>query len=262
MYSTGLDRTFYRAGGVMSGGLGEGLRARLASVQTGMPQTRGEPGAADVMDRPWTTAFYKTPVDGRVWLGKTGLAGDGQADQKNHGGPDKAACVYPADHYGYWQAELGVSPLPHGAFGENFTTLGVTEADLCIGDVFSIGPAVVQVSQPRQPCWKLARRWRAKDLALRVQQNGRTGWYFRVLQEGEVERGAELLLKERPHPRLTLADANDLMHHRKHDLAAAATLAACPALSASWQATLNKRVQSGESESIASRVEGANGGGA
>ncbi|AMV27536.1 6-N-hydroxylaminopurine resistance protein [Gemmata sp. SH-PL17] len=215
----------------------------LVSVQVGGPQTFGEEGAADPADRPWTTGFIKAPVTGPVALRRTNLSGDGQADLVNHGGPDKAVCVYPEVHYAYWRADLNRDELPPGAFGENFTVGALAEPDVCIGDVWKVGAAVLQVSQPRQPCWKLARRWRVKDLALRVQQTGFTGWYFRVLQEGVVEAGLPLELVERPEPHWTVERANRVMHHLKSDYAQAAELAALPTLSASWKNTLRTRAE-------------------
>jgi MOSC domain-containing protein YiiM len=135
----------------------------------------------------------------------------------------------------------GLTLVEHGAFGQNFTIAGLTEHQLCIGDVWSVGEARVQVSQPRQPCWKLARKWRMDDLPDRIVQSGRTGWYFRVLRSGTVEGGALLTLVERPHPSWTIAAANDVMYTRPHNLALTAVLAAVPELSASWRAALAGR---------------------
>lgn len=189
------------------------------------------------MDREWTTAFYKEPVSGSVALGSEGLEGDGQADRRVHGGPDKAVNVYPQEHFAAWRAELGLE-CQGGAFGENFTTAGLTEAAVCIGDTFRLGAVVVQISQPRQPCWKLARRWRLKDLAHRVEQTGRTGWYFRVLSPGQVAAPSDVVLVDRPHPEWTVAAANRVMHHDKTNRDAARALAACRALSESWKHSL------------------------
>jgi len=232
------------------------VEVEVLSIQVGLPRTLGRPEAADPMDKVWTTGFFKEPVAGPVWLGRTNLVGDGQADLQNHGGPEKAVNVYPAEHYPYWESDLGLAGLAPGAFGENFTTIGALEAVVCVGDIFEAGEALVQVSQPRQPCWKLARRWRIKDLALRVQQTGRTGWYFRVLREGRVEAGRPLVLVDRPHPEWTVAAANEVMHHRKADMEAARALAACPALSARWRETLSRRASTGQAESSAARLEG------
>lgn len=213
---------------------------RLLSIQVGIPQSFGRPGAADPMERPWTTSIHKAPASGRVWLGKTNLAGDAQADLRVHGGPDKAVNVYPSEHYALWREEPRLASMPFGAFGENFTVRGLTEPGVCIGDVYEVGEAIVQVSQPRQPCWKLARRWQMKDLTARVEATGLTGWYFRVLKEGQVEAGESLRLLERPQSEWTVETANLLMTGRRQDAQAARRLAACPELSASWRRSLLK----------------------
>ncbi len=231
----------------------------LASIQVGLPCQFGEDGAADPMDRPWTTGFYKQSVAGPVRLGVTNLDGDGQADLVHHGGTDKAVLAYAADHYDLWRRELDFPTLPFGAFGENFTVEGMTEADVCIGDIWKVGDeATVQVSQPRQPCWKLARRWRIKTLALQVQETGRTGWYYRVLTEGVVAAGMPLVLAERPHPAWTVLRANRIMHADKDDRQAAAELAAVPTLAASWETTLLRRVEHNVHPDPAKRLIGQN----
>jgi MOSC domain-containing protein YiiM len=230
----------------------------LLTLQVGLPKDLGVAGAPNPMDRRWSTGFFKAPVTRPVWLGKTNLAGDGQADLKHHGGPDKAVCAYPALHYPAWRGELALPGLPYGAFGENWTVEGLAEADVCVGDTFAVGEATVQISQPRQPCWKLSRRWRVKDLAARVQATGRTGWYFRVLTEGYVGPGQALLLLDRPHPAWTIARANHVMHQARRDQEAAAALAACPLLSVTWRETLAQRAETGRNPDPKRRLIGAN----
>jgi len=214
----------------------------VVSVQVGRPRNMGDEGLDDPMNRPWTSGIFKAPVNGPVWLSETGLEGDGQADSRNHGGPEKAVLAYAAWHYPDWRVELAPRPISFGAFGENLTVAGWDESNVCIGDVFQIGEAVIQVSQPRQPCWKLARRWRLKDLPARVQKTGRTGWYYRVLTEGHVEPNQPMILQDRPEPHWTIALANDLKHRRCHDPDALAALADCPLLSANWRQSLRKLV--------------------
>lgn len=232
--------------------------AVVASIQVGLPQSYGREGADDPMDRPWSTGYVKRPVAGPLWLGATNLAGDGQADLAHHGGPDKAVLAYAAAHYAYWRSALSVDELPFGAFGENFTVEGLTEAEVCIGDTYRVGDvAVVQVSQPRQPCWKLARRWRIKTLAAQVQQTGKTGWYLRVLEEGGVQAGMPMTLLARPHPTWSVARANRVMHAEKHDLEASAELAALPELSSNWRKTLTRRAE-GTMPDAARRLIGQN----
>lgn len=221
----------------------QNLTGLLWSIQVAVPEQRHPDGPDDPMQKPWSTGFFKRTVAGPVRLHLHNLAGDGQADLVHHGGPDKAVCAYPSEHWFHWHGVLPPHQLIGGAFGENFTLQGLTEDDVCIGDVFTVGTAVVQVSQPRQPCWKLARRWQRKDLALQVEQTGFTGWYFRVLQEGVVEANAALHLRERPFPEWTITTANHIMHHERDNRTAADHLSRCPLLSASWQRTLRQRVQ-------------------
>jgi MOSC domain-containing protein YiiM len=186
---------------------------------------------------PWTSGIYKRPVQGRIHLSLDNLAGDGQADLTVHGGLDKAVCVYSADHYPFWRDELGVRECGPGWFGENFSVEGLTESQVAVGDTFRVGTAIVQVSQPRAPCWKLGRRWQRPDMPKLVVQSGRTGWYLRVLEAGDVERGDALMLVERPFPHLTIDAANGVRHSRGGSLniEAARDLANCPALAEAWR---------------------------
>lgn len=233
---------------------------RLLGIQVGRPRTMGREGAEDPMERTWTSGIFKEPVGGAVSASVTGLEGDGQADLKNHGGPDKAINAYPADHFAVWREELGVE-FARGAFGENFTTCGLVEHEVCVGDRFRVGGLVVEISQPRQPCWKLARRWRLPDLAARVEKTGRTGWYFRVVETGVVTAPAEFELVARPHPEWTVAEANAVMHHRKTDWEAARALSVCPALAESWRTKLAYRAATREIAPSAPRLFGEGGAG-
>ena len=244
---------------------------QIISIQVGLPQTLvsqvpGRTNPERSTQREWVTGFIKEPVFDEVKVTTENLTGDGQADLEHHGGVDKAICVYPTKHYPGWRSELAGEEFPDsyffsrafqfGSFGENFTVADLTEENVCIGDVWEVGDTRLQVSQPRQPCWKLARRWEIKDLALRVQNTGRTGWYLRVLQQGTVQSGMSILLIERPHPEWTIARANQLMHHDKTNLQDAAELATLPELSSSWQTTLLKRVEKSKLPDENLRLEG------
>jgi MOSC domain-containing protein YiiM len=231
----------------------------LQSIQVSLPREFGTAGAEDPLDRPWTSGFDKRPVDGPVALGFTNLEGDGQADTENHGGRDKAVLGYSADHYDTWRRELEKPELSFGAFGENFSIAGLTEADVCLGDVWQLGEALLQISQPRQPCWKLARRWHIKTLPLQVQETGRTGWYFRVLKEAVVVAGMPLQRIDRPYPSWTVARANRVMHFDKDDIPLAEELAAVETLAESWKITLRRRVEKQLPADPAKRLRGPNG---
>ena len=125
-----------------------------------------------------------------------------------HGGPEKAMLAYCADHYPLWNAELGRDDLGDGSFGENLSISGMDERSVAIGDVYRIGSAVVQVSQPRQPCWKLARRCRLPTMPAKAIATGRLGWYFRVLEPGEITAGDRVDPRERPSPEWTISRIN------------------------------------------------------
>ena len=176
------------------------MSAKLLSIQIGQPQTYTDDQGT------WETAFFKEPVQGALFLGSLGLEGDAVANTKNHGGPEQAVLIYSADHYALWQAELGMD-LPFGAFAENLTIRGMDETTVLIGDVYQIGEVKLQVTKPRIPCWKIARRWSMPDLTKRVTQTNRTGWNCRVLQEGKIEAGLPVKLLERPDSKQTVARA-------------------------------------------------------
>jgi MOSC domain-containing protein YiiM len=217
--------------------------ASVHSIQVGAPQSYGFEDALEPHDKPWTTGFFKTPVEGPVFVGTTNLTGDGQADLKNHGGIDKAVLAYSAEHYPKWRDELRMPGMPCGAFGENLTLAGLTEDSVCIGDNFRVGPVTFEVSQPRQPCWKLARRWRMHELVGLVVRNGRTGWYLRVLEEGWIEARMQVLLIERPNPAWSIARANQILHHHRMDLPLTLELAVVPGLADSWVEELRERAE-------------------
>lgn len=210
---------------------------RILSLQVGRPQV-----ALTSSGRAWESAIRKGPVPGRVALSRTNLDGDQQADLRHHGGPDKAVCCYSAEHYPPWRAALSLD-LPYGAFGENFTTEGLTEDRVCIGDTFAVGDVVVQISQPRQPCSNISRRWERPDLPRRMEESGWTGFYLRVLQTGAVGEGDPLTLAERPHPGWTLLRANALVYGRDAAAEETADLAALSALSAEWKRMLGRKLR-------------------
>lgn len=143
----------------------------------------GKPIAVEYQGKVLETGIYKEPIQGDVFLGKEQIDGDGQADLVNHGGADKAVCVYPYEHYAYWENQLGKS-LQYAAFGENLTVTGMLESDVCIGDVYQVGEAILQVSQPRFPCYKLSQKHGVADLPAQFLKTGYSGFYFRVLGEG------------------------------------------------------------------------------
>ncbi|MEM7710483.1 MAG: MOSC domain-containing protein [Pseudomonadota bacterium] len=175
---------------------------------------------------------------------ETGLEGDAQADLSVHGGPGKALHVYPAEHYAAWRKELGDNPrFGPGGFGENLSIIGWTEDDVCIGDVWAVGSARLQVSQGRQPCWKLAQHVGDKRMVKMVRKTGRTGWYLRVLETGRIVLGDIVYRMARPQPRVTVARTAAAIFDARTSEDEALALAAVPELDDTWRDVLLRRVE-------------------
>ena len=215
----------------------------VLSIQTGKATTRELDSAFDKRAAAWTSAIFKAPVAGTIFLSRLGLDGDEQADTFNHGGVDKAALLYGAAHYPAWRTELDRPDAAFGAFGETFTIGDQTEETVCIGDVYRIGTVEVEVSQPRTPCWKLARRWQVRDMMARVNRSGRPGWYVRVLREGYVGAGLPVMLLERPYPAWTVARVSATYNFGRDDVAANAELARLAPLAEGWREVFAKRAE-------------------
>lgn len=229
------------------------IKGVVSQVAVGMPQHYGSPEATNPMDKPWQTGFFKQPVTGSVRLNRLGFEGDGVADLVHHGGEDKAVLCYSAEHYPVWRDEfqqmeafterLSIESFGNGAFGENLTISGLTEESVCVGDVYEVETAKIQVSQPRQPCWKLGRRWRLKQLTALAVSTGRMGWYVRVIEEGAVSAGQEMVLAERTLPEWPISRLNELFYRDRSNLEDAREMADCAVLAESWRSEFRKRVE-------------------
>lgn len=176
----------------------------------------GKPVTVDYRGKPLETGIYKLPAAGPVRLHAEGFDGDGQADLVNHGGPDKAVCVYPIEHYAYWEEQLG-KKLEYSAFGENITVSGLLETEVCIGDVYEIGSCLLQVSQPRFPCFKLSQKHGPADMPAKVLDTGYSGFYFRVLREGVIAAGDAIVKQESGAGGFPVRRVLYLMEHGRTD---------------------------------------------
>jgi MOSC domain-containing protein YiiM len=190
------------------------------------------------------TAIGKARAAGPLELGPLGFEGDAVADTKNHGGPDKAVCVYPAARYAAWRDRLGAE-LRRPAFGENLLLEGVDEDSVRVGDVFAVGGAVVQVAQPRVPCFIPAAYTGEKRLTVDLRATGWTGWYLRVLEPGRVAEGDAGALRERVPGAWSVARLNAVRYAAEADRAALLEAAASPALTDGWRSALRKRAEGG-----------------
>lgn len=219
--------------------------ARLSSIQVGTVRMQGTPGAADPLEREWKTAYYKDPVTGPVRVGRLGLAGDHQYSD-DHGGPHVAVLSYSADHYPQWRQELGIPEMGPGGFGENFTVTGLEEGTVCIGDVLAVGEARLQVASPRGPCNAIARRWKNPHMVKLVTANGRSGWYSRVLEEGNATAGDEVKLIDRPFPQWSVARVFRLKVEPQLSPEDVMALATCELLAPEWRKKFVKHAGSGQ----------------
>lgn len=204
------------------------------------------------------SAIGKEAVRGPLELGLDGFEDDEQADRAVHGGPEKALHHYPADHYAYWAARWPehAERLVAGGFGENISTFGVTEADVCLGDRFRIGSTLVEICQGRQPCWKLPAHTGIDEMAMAMQKSGRTGWYYRVLEGGRISVGDTMELTARPCPDWPLDKVVAARFDPRLDPSVAAAIAALAPLSASWRAAFEKKSKAGFSEDTTARLNG------
>ena len=218
-------------------------------------------GPARPFARGSLSAIAKQPRHTAVAVGPLGLAGDEQGDQRVHGGPDKALHCYSSAHYPFWRQALAGNITAQallaqpGAFGENFHLDGLDEDNVCLGDQWQVGSARLEVSQGRQPCWKLNERFAAPGLALQVQSSLRAGWYLRVLVPGQVQVGAAVLLLARPHPDWSIARLLQLIASRDCNRATLRQLLALP-LPASWRQLFARRLEQGQAEDWSRRLEG------
>jgi len=188
------------------------------------------------------TSIWKDPVEGLVHVSSLNLEGDQQSDLSVHGGREKAVYAYPSEHYEYWRRELPGTDLAWAAFGENFTTEGLLEPDIRIGDRIRVGSAEFLVTQPRMPCFKLGVRFGRDDMVKRFLRSGRTGFYLAVVREGEVATGNSLEIVRRDEHGVTVADIASLYSRDKDNEDLLRRAVDVPALPESWKGYLRKRL--------------------
>lgn len=206
---------------------------KLLSVNAARPQT------VSIEGRTYSTSIYKMAFEGPVWLGRLNLAGDGQGDKKNHGGQYQAVYCYPHEHYAYWSEQLGGDDFTFGQFGENLTTQGLLEHEVCVGDALRIGGALIQVTQPRVPCYKLANKLGIPGFDKTFLKANRSGFYAQVLEEGEVAAGDAIERVSRDPVGMTVAEVNAALLLDKNPAAVKRALR-LTALSPEWRGRFEK----------------------
>ena len=210
---------------------------RVVSVNVGVPREIHWKG------RRIRTCIFKEPVSGPVAVHRLHLEGDQQADLRVHGGDDKAVYVYPAEHYDYWRAEFPDRPLPFGWFGENLTTEGLLETSVHIGDRLRIGTAEFQVTTPRVPCYKLEAKFEGNDIIKRFLASRRSGFYLKVLVEGELSAGSPIEMTDPDSDQISVSDIARLYASGEDDLEGLRRAAQAPALIESWRETFRERLK-------------------
>ena len=209
---------------------------KLISVNVGLPRE------VEVNGKVVRTSIWKNPVHGRVHVSTLNLDGDEQSDLTVHGGVEKAVYLYPIEHYSYWRTQLPDVDLPIGAFGENFTSEGILEAEIKIGDRIRVGSAEFVVTQPRLPCFKLGIRFDRRDMVKRFLQSKRTGFYLAVLREGEVEEGDGIDFLEKQESGVTITEIVNLYSRDSLNQELLRRAAELPALPQSWRDYFRKRL--------------------
>ena len=214
--------------------------------------------ARDRWDGKAPSAIAKQAASGPLWLSKTGLASDEQADTAVHGGPEKALHHYAADHMAHWATAFADRSdfFQPGCFGENISSLGLTEATLCLGDVLQMGGATVEICQGRQPCWKLNLHTEIAAMAPSFQRTGFTGWYYRVLEEGEVAAGGTIRLIQRQHPDWTLQRLIKARFDPKLQPHEAQELSQLAVLAEGWRAAFARKMDPTYAENTDRRLKG------
>lgn len=202
------------------------------------------------------SAIHKSSTSERLEIGLMGLSGDEQADKLHHGGEDKAIHHYAAENYDYWQQCNPEHKLlfKAGAFGENFSTQGMTEQSVCVGDIYRAGSAILQVSQARQPCWKLNVVFQQDDMAKLVQNSLRTGWYYRVLETGSIAMGDQIELLERPEPQWSLIRLLKIFYQTPLDRDSLTAITELTHLTDSWKKVAANRLAHQKVENWAQRL--------
>jgi len=212
----------------------------IVSVNVGLPQDVAWQG------RTVRTAVWKTPVTGRIFARRLNLDGDGQGDLRGHGGEQRAIMVYQLDSYRYWAKYLGRTDLVPGNFGENLTVEGLADNEVCIGDRFRIGSAIVEVSQPRDTCYRVGIRLNRPEIAALLVAHRRPGFYFRVIQEGEIGAGDRVEKLSNGPERMTVAEIDALLYSAEHPLEALRRALRIPALSIDWQGSMQALLTAAE----------------
>ncbi|QKF92153.1 MOSC domain-containing protein [Campylobacter sp. CCUG 57310] len=217
--------------------------AIVKALLIGEVKTYGDANSNDALNKIWQSAIFKTATEGEIYADKFGFHGDEVADKRHHGGVEKAIFANSYENYPVWSEFLGFANLPFGAMGENLTISGLHENDVFIGDVHKIGSLVLEVSQPRKPCFKLSKRWMNAGVAKEIFRSGLSGWYYRVLEAGSCKAGDSVDMVFRDSDSMSVADVNRVFYSPKENAHLIDKFMNLKALSAGWQDDMKRRIE-------------------
>lgn len=230
------------------------MEAKVISLQTGRVQHYGDANKITFFEKAWQSGFLKEPCEGKVHVGFMGLEGDEVADRLHHGGIHKALFANSYENYPHWAEFLALSSLPYGALGENLTLSGLHESSVMLGDIHTIGSAVLQVSQPRKPCWKISRRWNHPTFTHEIFTSGLSGWYYTVLREGEIAQNDTVSVKRGEGKAISILEANEAFKEPSLNAKILEAILNIPSLAPSYYESIEKRLRN-ESDLAYMKVE-------
>ncbi len=216
--------------------------AKVISVQVGCVKTYGDAQSKDFLEKEWQSASFKEVSKTPLYARFTGFVGDEVADTMHHGGVDKAIFANSYENYAQWASFLGIKSLPFGALAENLTMNGLHERNVMLGEIHQIGTALLQVSQPRKPCWKISRRWNHKAFTNEIFTSGLTGWYYKVLQEGTIGLADEVKVLRQETPQISILEANEAFREPEKYRYMLETILEIPSLASSYKESIVKRL--------------------
>lgn len=217
------------------------MEHKIVSLQIAKVSAYGDKKSQDFLDKYWESGSFKKVVNEKVWANTLCLEGDEVADKIHHGGVDKAIFANSYENYTRWQNFLELKNIPFGALSENLTLNGFHESNVFLGDIHQVGSVLLQVSQPRKPCWKISKRWKNKDFTKEIYTSGLTGWYYRVLQEGFIKTGDEVTLVSQEKIKISILEANNAF--LKIDKNILKNILQIPSIALSYKTSLEKRIE-------------------
>lgn len=217
----------------------------IVSIQTSKVKSFGDKNSNNFLEKYWESGSFKEPVNGEIFVSKAGLIGDEIADKVHHGGIDKAVFANSFDNYKSWEEFLGISPLPFGALAENLTIGGLDEKSVHIGDKHIINELVLEVSQPRKPCWKISRKWENINFTSEIYRSRKTGWYYRVISEGKIKTNDKIIVIKKENS-VTVFEANEAFDNPQNHIQIAKKLINMDILAEPFKNGLIKRIDGTE----------------